>query len=59
MFDSDTQPELRMPRTLAQTDISRKALLFHALSDETRLGILHRLSRPNTLRARKCASATR
>ncbi len=34
-----------MPRTLAQTDITRKALLVHALSDETRLGILDRLSR--------------
>lgn len=34
-----------MPRTVSETDISRKALLFHALSDETRLGILDRLSR--------------
>lgn len=34
-----------MPRTMAETGISRKAQLFHALSDETRLEILDRLSR--------------
>ncbi len=34
-----------MPDTIAVTDVTRKAQLFHALSDETRLGILDRLSR--------------
>ena len=34
-----------MSRTLTAPEISRKAQLFHALSDETRLGILDRLSR--------------
>lgn len=33
-----------MPTTLAPSDIARKAALFHALSDETRLGIVERLS---------------
>ncbi|HLS47407.1 MAG TPA: metalloregulator ArsR/SmtB family transcription factor [Gemmatimonadales bacterium] len=34
-----------MPATTIATDIERKARLFHALSDRTRLGIIERLSR--------------
>ena len=34
-----------MASALSQTELSRKAALFHALSDPTRLGILDRLSR--------------
>ena len=34
-----------MSSTAVQTDTARMAQLFHALSDETRLGILERLSR--------------
>src|SRR5688500_11127288 len=45
MLVADTSPDVDMPTTLAPSDTARKAQLFHALSDETRLGIVERLSR--------------